>query len=777
MSERRKDATAIAIFAAVPALLFFDILFGINAFFTRDVFHYYFPAKKILREIVLGGHFPYWNPWFGAGQPLAANPEHEVFYPLTWLILLPDYIHALQLLPLIHVFIASVAMYALLRSMELSRPAAVLGALPFGIGGLAISMMSLFPCLFSYAWIPLTCLFTRRYLLHRRLRDLALAAFFLGIQLLVGEPTTAFQTGVILGMYAIYRGVQDQRTVPGIARRVGIIGVISILALCVAAVQVIPTIDHFGQTSRARGIDFENVSQWSTPFLRLGELVYPNLLGHNPAQDHSRYWAAALYGETRVPFYFSIYSGLLLTVLAFAGLLARTRGAGLALTIAGTAIIAAAGVHTPLLRWLYDAGVLRTIRYPEKFVLMLVIAIIVFGAHALDRLLAGDARIRKFALVVAIAISAIAAAIAVFSLTSAYEPAFRSIWSIRPTRVIDEMLPLSRQGWLIATGRCLLLLLLLASLKHLRRSLWFTLAGLFLLVDLGTLAAEVAPRVPIEFYREAPAVERKFPQERDDFRIFHIASWAGMSNSAAFYRRPDPNRYWVLRNALPPLTPVAHRLRVVLSGDFDLTELVATDEFTKAAWKLEKNRSSNWLNVVAAMSNIRYIGIYQRPEKALADAHGILRNIQPVKFVEGAHHPRYYFASEMEIASNVDEFVRKLNAKRYSLQVAFVGSDAFAPARGTVRKVDEWTNGARIDVDAAGRAFLVMSVTPHKYWSITIDGQPATAIVTNIGYQGVVVPAGRHVVEMRYRNPLIAIGGALSIVTLLALLLLSSRAW
>lgn len=27
---------------------------------------------------------PYWNPFISGGQPLAANPTHEVFYPLTW---------------------------------------------------------------------------------------------------------------------------------------------------------------------------------------------------------------------------------------------------------------------------------------------------------------------------------------------------------------------------------------------------------------------------------------------------------------------------------------------------------------------------------------------------------------------------------------------------------------------------------------------------------------------------------------------------------------------
>jgi len=51
----------------------------------------FYLEEQILREIVYGGEFPYWNRYFSAGQPIAANPEHEVFYPLTWLILMPSY--------------------------------------------------------------------------------------------------------------------------------------------------------------------------------------------------------------------------------------------------------------------------------------------------------------------------------------------------------------------------------------------------------------------------------------------------------------------------------------------------------------------------------------------------------------------------------------------------------------------------------------------------------------------------------------------------------------
>jgi hypothetical protein len=765
-AARRRDAFVLALLAVVPILLFLDVFRGINAFYARDMLHYHFPGRKILREVVLGGHFPYWNPWISAGQPMAANPAHQVFYPLNWLILLPDYLHALQLLPLLHLVIATLAMFALLRSMELGRPAAALGALSFGIGGLLCSMLSLFPFLFTVAWLPLTCLFTRRALLRRSGRDGVLATLFLGLQLLAGEPTTILQTGVLLGMYAVYRGVKDERTRAGFARRLATVGAISIGACLVAAVLVIPMIDHFRDTSRARGIDYEAVSHWSMPLMRVAELVYPTIFGRDGIRDESHYWAAE---RMRVPFYLSIYSGLLLTVMAAAGVLARSRGSGLVLIVAAISIAGAMGDHTPLLRILYDAGIATTLRYPEKLVLMLVFTIIVFGAQSLDRLLAGDARVRRMALTFAAITTGFAAAAALFSRTAAYEPVFRRVWSLPPARPLGEMLPLSQQGWLTAAAYGALLLLLLASVHSLHPRLWSGLAMAFVIVDLGAIAAEVAPRMPMSFYRDAPAVVRQFPRERDGFRIFHMAQWAISSRAPNPYLQPGPDLYWVTRNSIPPLLPAAYGLRTAMEIDYDGTELTASSDFTQAAWMLQLKKPDEWLSISAAMSNIRYLAVYRPYNEALAMAGGVLRDAQPVKFVEGPPYPRYYFASEMAVGRRWEEFVAKLGAGHFSREVAFVAEGAFAPARGVVRGVSEWTNGARIDVEAAGRAFLVMSVTPHKYWQVTIDGRPVEPVVTNIGYQGVAVPGGRHVVEMRYSNPLIAAGAAISVATLLAL--------
>src|SRR5438552_8279123 len=206
VATRRADALAAASLALIVTLAFADVLMGVNNFYMRDLTRYYYPTKQILREIVYGGEFPYWNRYFSAGQPIAANPEHEVFYPLTWLILLPSYDFGYRLEILVHIYIGLLGMYALLRSMDLRPFPSWFGAMSFGLGGLVLSYINLLPILFCAAWIPWTCMYVRRFLLRPNLRDYALAALFLGLQFLVGEPTTIIQTGMLIGMYALYSG-------------------------------------------------------------------------------------------------------------------------------------------------------------------------------------------------------------------------------------------------------------------------------------------------------------------------------------------------------------------------------------------------------------------------------------------------------------------------------------------------------------------------------------------------------------------------------------------
>src|SRR5207253_1575997 len=167
-----------------------------------------------------------------------------VFYPLTWLILLPSYDFGFRLHILIHIYIGLIGMYALLRSMDLGAQASFYGAMAWGLGGLYLSYVNLLPILFCAAWLPLTCLFVRRFLLRPNKRDFALGALFLGLQFLVSEPTTVAQTGLLLGMYALYRAWYARPRISKAITRVLWIALISVSGLLIGAAQVLPAIDH-----------------------------------------------------------------------------------------------------------------------------------------------------------------------------------------------------------------------------------------------------------------------------------------------------------------------------------------------------------------------------------------------------------------------------------------------------------------------------------------------------------------------------------------------------
>jgi hypothetical protein len=769
-SSRRRDALAVLALCLLATILFADVLFGARSLYVRDLTRSFRPTKQILREVVQHGEFPYWNRYYSAGQPLAANPEHEVFYPPTWLILLPSYDLGFRLELILHLWIGLAAMYAFLRSLQLRMESAFLGALAFGLGGLSLSYLNLPPILFSVAWLPLTCLYARRFLLHRRARDFALASLVLGLQILIGEPTTLLQTGFLIGMYALYRGWYDRPRLAAMARHVFSVALLVGCAMVAGAAQLLPALDLTGESARARPFKFEVVTAWSMPWTKLLETVYPNLLGHITTGNATWYWGVPGRGW---PFLFSIYSGVLIAALAAGGLLARARGARFVLLLTGFSALAAAGVHTPAARWLYDAGILTSTRFPEKWILIAVFSLIVFAAQMFDRMLQGDERPGRIATAILLGSAGLALLLAAFTFSPTYAGAFRRFWGGVPVRAVPHMIALSRVDWTVAAIRGAVFAALLAGVRRGRRQAWLAALGIALWIDLGWIGTEVSPRMPRHFF-DPPPVAATFPADRTAFRLFHEADWYGRDAVARQYF-PGSGAgadFWILRNGLFPVTPAAAGLQTVMERDFTMTTLLPTVDFVDSVWKVQRARRPGWPEPFLAMSNAWYVGDYPtaavKPEPASRTAQDATER-SPIVFTETAHYERYWFATALVPIADRADFVLKLSTGTYSTAAVFVAPPVFAPAAGLVTAVHETANTARLEVESFGRAFLYLSVTPDKHWRVELDGRRVTPVIANIGYQGLEVPAGRHVVTMRYRNDLVRAGGAASIVAILVL--------
>jgi hypothetical protein len=299
---------------------------------------------------------------------------------------------------------------------------------------------------------------------------------------------------------------------------------------------------------------------------------------------------------------------------------------------------------------------------------------------------------------------------------------------------------------------------------------WSWLAIAVLTCELASERRSVAESTDAALFTPPPAARAI---ASDSGRLFHQANWYSRAVVARQYL-DLPQSYWALRNGLFPNTCAAWGVRTVLEPDIDATNLLPTADFVDAMWRVKAAGRQDWVEAFAAMSNAEVRAVYRPFEEAVRRAAANPRAIEPIGFLRLPKSPRYAFADQIATCRSADEFIRLLSTGSWSRRVAFIDAPPFVPAAGEVIVVRERSNDVELHVRAAGDAFLLCSVTRHRYWQATIDGQPAPLIPANVAYQGLRMAAGPHVVHLTYCNPLILPCAAISMATLLSLLALAA---
>ncbi len=701
METSRRDRLAVLLLVVLVTLAFADLLFGGMALADRDLFVYHFPLKKVVRDLVQSHELPQWNPFVDAGQPLAANPAYELYYPPSWLTFLPDFVLGFKLHILVHYYIAAIGMYLLLRALRNEPAVAWAGAIAYGLGGPLISYAGLLPFLFSSAWAPWTAAFAIRYHQTRERRDFAIGAVALAMQIIIGEPVTLLVTVAALGIAAI--AVRELRAAAFFV----------IVAAALSAAQLLPGIDHSFDSVRRIPLDPFNAREWSFPPARPVQLFFP-------AYSRGHWW----YPTRGAGFLTSIYVGVLLPLLAIAGIVLRRSRWLFALAAILVSYVIALGDLTPLIQLI----VMLHIRYAEKFVIALLFAVIVFGASMIQRVLDDDVALARVSSSVAV-FCAIVAGIAAI-VTSAH-----IVWMTASIRFA-----------LFA-----LLLLAIASRRLGKKPAAFLIA-VAVAADVLPASLPILLRVPDSFYEEAPAVPPIPPQ----YRLYPQAE----RGAHAYEKIPDLHvRTWIMRNNLSGVLPEAWHIATALGVDFDATTPMPATRVFGAVPVAQDPHSPSWPRAFPGMANAPY-----RTENIPLD----LDALRTVTFVrDPIAAPRYSFARRLDHCDAIEDCVSLLD--HWSEGVALSPGPSMSPSPGVVRTVHETARTADLDVTASGPACLIISITRHKYWTAAIDGRPASLYPVNFGFQALLVPAGAHHIRLEHRNPLLVPSISIDLLTLVAL--------
>ena len=556
LSPRAADAAAIAFLAFILTAVFADVLFLGTNFYVRDVALQYYPIRKDLHDVVASGHFPFWNPRISAGQPLAANPGYETFYPLQWFIFLPNFDLGFRFTILLHFYLAAAGAYLLLRSLGTRPPAALFGALTFSLGGMFLSLANLLPFLFSAAWLPWIGFFWRR-------SNLPMTALALGMLLLAADQSMILQAGALLIAF-------------GFSRKRALAFVLA-AAFLVGAVQLIPALDLQSDSARSLGLP---AASWTLAPYRPLQLLFPNIDSWY-STDLTLIWSRHFHPGFPTPLIFSFYPGLLAGILILAGLICRVRGWKFVAAWTVGSYLIAIGAINPLLRML-------SIRSPEKFFVSAVFVMSIFAAIVFDPL---QGRVLRTAMIVAAGVGAIA--IVLFFATNA--STFSAIWH----ESNDLFINAARRGWLYSAALSLALLAMLFVRQRV------ALLLVFVLFDLASRVNGLAPRIEHGYYDPPPAA-RALAADPRAIRIYNDA--ARTRSSARLPSVPLQARLWAIRNGMIPRMEEIWGFAGVFEEDLDLTTLLPTTEMTRT-FREHPERATTML----AQAGVTHLAVLEMP--------------------------------------------------------------------------------------------------------------------------------------------------------------------
>jgi hypothetical protein len=774
------DWRVALVFGAVALLLYRRAVFLGEQFFYRDLAMQWYPQVEAFVHAIRSGSWPVWNPFISFGQPLLANPNAQILYPVTWLQLLMPAWTFYTWYTVLHVVLAGCGVYALGRHLGLSRAGALAAGLLSILSGPFLSLQSVWHHFAGAAWLPWAVRAGDRALERFSMRRALLWGALLAVIVVSGSPETPLMALAATGVLALRRvpeWLRQPRQALALAR--GPL-VAAVFAAALAAGQWLPTLDVARHSNRA---DMPQSARdfWSVHPLGLAQIALPVFADRLPLQPE---WRTRLF-ESREPFLGSLYLGFSTLALCVAGALdpRGRRWTWLLLALAGVSILVAAGRHLPVYQLL--AAVVppvRSLRYPVKTMVLVSLCVALVGGQGFDAWRARSGRERGWTV---LALAVLATALAVLG-GGALVSARAGTWG--PSLVSTDgsygaaLAPVTRS---LRVAGALGIVTGLLALPALRRRSTSLAAGVVLLtacVDLAIAERGLNPTAPMGALSGRPpvlAAARPAVHERTYVYDYVRGQTAQrLLGHPAFLLTPSevPLEPW---HSPLALYTYAHATVLGLWGhegsySVDALKLLSRDVNTVNAL-VDMNEASPGplhrllrLGAVGPVIAMHRAGFEElTPVASLPSPFSepilVFRVPDPL--------PRTYVVGRARIAPPGQGW-RALLAPDFDPAREIVLPEGPALERdgpaGSSRIVALRPDRLTIEADLQQPGYVVLVDAFDPGWKVRLDDRPAPLLRANVAFRAVAVPAGRHRVEMVYRPASIAVGLTVSALAAVA---------
>jgi hypothetical protein len=735
---RRRRSLALSLGLIAYTVFFYrDLLFGDRVVVFRDAYTLFLTIDHAARTLAAFSWPPLWDPFAVLGKPFAADIEAGVYYPINLLLRWLREPFGFSLGIALHHLIATSGMFALLRFRNLSLVAATLGGLVFGFGGTLVALDNLLNGLQSAVWIPWIILAFEVWCESRGAAALAGLSIALALAVLGAMPEFVVFANLLVLARAIDRSLSGRG--PRWRASVAALTAANVVALLLCAVQLMPLAEYLLHSSRLGGLKVEGVVDYSLHPLGVLAFALPRHYVDAGGQFHET--AALWEGDfARAPWLLTLYAGAVLALLpaAFARLSRFQRAWWGGITL--VCLLLALGKNLPGYLWVIEhVAPLRMIRYPEKFLLVVHLALAVGVALGLESILQAPSRARGVAIVAAsCAIGALIVGRVVAGTTTL------------PAALLAS--DLNVLGVLFGS---------IAAIAFLARTQPLVAGVAFVVLvaaDLYRVNAALLPTMAWNDVRRPPRALAAMPHGADPLRIY--SDGVGRPDVPAF-----PDSFVQEQNLLLMQNAGFH-----LIGNVNVPAAINLSDHERLEALLEQAPRERAAVLLGAF-NVAYVTSPKPLDRPGLVLRQIPTDARDAFVYEVARCvPRAFVPQSVRVVANADAAVTHLlNADDPRVEVA-IGSDTLpaglpAAMAGSVRIQSYRPEHIELLAEMRTPGVVVVTDTYYPGWQATVDGAPMAIVRVNGFARGVFVNAGAHRIVMQYAPTSHRIGMAISLAT------------
>jgi Bacterial membrane protein YfhO len=709
-----------------------------------DIVAMFYPFRALLSRAAHEHALPLWNPHIMSGAPFQANAQSAAFAPLNVVYYVLPLKVAWTVSLVLRLFLAAIFMALFVRSIGGSATGSIVSGILFALCGFTVQWQGMSNG-DSAVWLPL--MFYAVHRLHTKpdSTSIAIAALAFPMPLLSGHPETAAHSGLAASGLAIFLWAFPPRADAKRFDNRFLLAFVAagLLALGLASVQVIPTLEWLGQL----GLQVEAPQ----PVLdrHQGQGLFSRDITRNPSS------AGVWIPEG------SAYVGMLALLAACLAPFHSSRR--YVYFFVGLAIIAAAVafgiqpirwivVHLPIIKAMKNGRLTLIVDFA-------IAALAGLGISAIgERLAMQIPRARRWAMALLVAAFG-------FLCFCIYEVHLATLTPVAPFRSPSASL------MFLGIAFALLALRLRENLSDRLFSLAICgLAGLEMLsFSYGYLrfarAREVFPAAPVLEFLRSQANAAPFRVAKDRFPIPHDAGMIyGFEAADGYDLTTERTRTFtsdLIENREDGVMFLAENILGSRDRRFDLLNVKY----------LMVSKPGPQFDLLATSD--RFVPVFSQEFVSVFENKTVLPRAFAVPL------------AGVEVIRESNAQLERLKQPDFDPKRSVIFAEEPQGLKGQLSKDDDLTprvdvvdkrmNRYRLRVQSGGPAVVVLSQMYYPGWIATVDGEESPVYPVNVALTGLVVPSGSHDVQLFFQPLSFQIGLVMTLASLIVSILLLFR--